>query len=221
MKSISAKRAIVAAALALLAGLLLSPRGTTHAQTANSVGGQAFGTLVQTPTALLGQSPLATLPGPGMADASAASVGVPGVLTANTLQSIATGAVGENASSAQSSAVLSNVSILNGLITANAVRGLASSASNGTTASSNGAGSGFAGLVVGGVAVGDSPAPNQQIALPGVGSVTLNEQSTRGDGRTSSGLTVNMIHVRLVNLLGAPAGDIIAGSAASDAAFVR
>jgi hypothetical protein len=75
---------------------------------------------------------------------------------------------------------------------------------------------------VNGIAVGDSPAPNQQIALPGVGTVTLNEQTPRGNGQTTSGLTVNMIHVRLTDLLtGAQTGEIIVGNAQSDAAFVR
>ena len=86
----------------------------------------------------------------------------------------------------------------------------------------NGAGSGFAGLLVNGIAVGDSPPPNQQIALPGIGTVTVNEQTPRGNGQTTSGLTVNMIHVRLIDFLtGAPTGEIVVGSAQSDAAFVR
>jgi hypothetical protein len=222
MTSVSAKAAGLAVASAVLVGLLHSSRSTL-AQSSNSVAGQAYGVFVQTPAASLAQSPLATLdPVTGIADAAAASVSTPGVLTAESLGSITTGVVGENAATAQSSSTLQNVSILGGAITAKLVSGLASSASNGITATSNGTGSGFAGLLVNGIAVGDSPAPNEQIALPGVGTVTLNEQTPRGNGQTTSGLTVNMIHVRLINLLtGATTGEIIVGSAQSDAAFVR
>lgn len=223
MASNAAKAVSGAAAVALLAGLVLDVRGTL-AQSSNSIGGDAFGAFVQTATASLARSPLATLdPATGMADAAAASVSALGVLAAESLASITTGVIGENAASAQSSSTLQNVNILNGLITAKAVRGLASSASNGSTATSNAAGSGVVGLVVNGIALADgAPAPNSQIAVPGVGTVTLNEQFRRGDGRTTSGLTVNVIHVRLKDALtGAQTGEIIVGAAASDAAFAR
>jgi len=78
---------------------------------------------------------------------------------------------------------------------------------------------------------GDSPiAPNMNISLPGVGYVVLNEQVPSGDGVSSSGLTVNMIHVYLQNLVGGilnpltgqiiggtlqTTGEIIVGSATS------
>ena len=223
MTSISPKAAGLAIGFALLAGLVVSSGPTTLAQSSNSIAGQAYGASVQTPTASMAPSPIATLnPASGMADAAAASVGVPGVLTADSLGSISTGVVGENAATSQSSSTLQNVNILGGVITAKLVSGLASSASNGISAVSNATGSGFAGLLVNGIAVGDSPAPNQQIALPGVGTVTLNEQTPRGNGQTTSGLTVNMIHVRLTDLLtGAQTGEIIVGNAQSDAAFVR
>src|SRR3989454_8239447 len=60
-------------------------------------------------------------------------------------------------------------------------------------------------LVVASVPVtsGDAAvAPNTNISLPGVGYVVLNEQIPSGDGVTSSGLTVNMIHVYLQSLIG-------------------
>jgi hypothetical protein len=223
MTSISAKGASVAAVLVLLYSLVLMPGDTTVAQSSNSVGGQAYGAFVQTRIGSLAQSPLATLdPAAGIADASAASLVVTGVVAAQSLDSITTGVVGENAASAQSSSALQSVNILNGLITADAVAGLASSASNGIAATSNGAGSQFVNLLVNGAAIGDSPEPNRQIALPGVGTVTLNEQTLRGDGRTASGLTVNMIHVTLNDALtGAKTGEIIVGSARSDAVFIR
>jgi len=66
--------------------------------------------------------------------------------------------------------------------------------------------------------------------LPGVGYVVLNEQIPTGDGVTSSGLTVNMIHVYLQSITGGivdpltgqgiggittTTGEIIVGSATS------
>ena len=68
-----------------------------------------------------------------------------------------------------------------------------------------------------GVQVSD-PAPNTRMDLPGVGYVVLNEQIPTGDGVTSSGITVNMIHVVLqqVGLGGVQTtGNIVVGSASS------
>jgi hypothetical protein len=58
-------------------------------------------------------------------------------------------------------------------------------------------------------------APNTRINLSGVGYVVLNEQIRSGDGVSTSGLRVNMIHVYLKNLLGGSAGEIVVGSAKS------
>ena len=72
--------------------------------------------------------------------------------------------------------------------------------------------------------------PNTRVDLPGVGYAILNEQVPAGDGVTSAGLTVNMIHVYLQSLVGGilnpltglisggslqTTGEIIVGSAAS------
>ena len=62
------------------------------------------------------------------------------------------------------------------------------------------------------------PAPNTRMDLPGVGYVVFNEQIPTGDGVTSSGITVNMIHVVLqqLGLFGyETTGEIIVGSASS------
>lgn len=222
MVSISAKTAGRSVAAVLL-GALTVTMPPSRAQSSNSATGDAYGAFVQTATASLARAPFATMDATGMGDAAAAAVNVAGVLAAESLDSVTTGVVGENAASAQSGSTLQNVNILGGLITAQLVSAQSSSASNGSAASSNADGSTFAGLLVGGVAIADgTPAPNSQIALPGVGTVTLNEQISRGDGRTTSGLTVNMIHVRLKDALtGAQTGEIIVGAAGSHAAFVK
>ena len=125
--------------------------------------------------------------------------------------------------------------ILNGLITADeVVANVMSSASEGG-AFSSADGSTFTNLAIAGVGSlsGDSPiAPNTNISLPGVGYVVLNEQIPSGDGVSSSGLTVNMIHVYMQSLIGGgctplgcvpgvptTAGEIIVGSATSSVAM--
>ena len=222
MTGISAK-AVARAGAAVLLGALTVNMPSSRAQASNSATGDAYGAFVQTATGSLARAPLATMDPTGMGDASAPGVNVAGVLAAESLDSVTTGVVGENAASAQSGSTLQNVNILGGLITAQLVSGQSSSASNGSSASSNADGSTLAGLIVGGVAIADGiPTPNSQIALPGVGTVTLNEQIARGNGLTTSGLTVNMIHVRLKDVLtGVQTGEIIVGAADSDASFIR
>jgi hypothetical protein len=118
-------------------GLLLTFSPGETAQTSKSVAGGASGAAVKTATATLAPTPSAVLPaGGGRGDAEAASVSVPGLLGANALSSSATGGVGENAASAQGVTGVSDVNILNGLITATSVVALASSRSNGRNATS-------------------------------------------------------------------------------------
>jgi len=96
---------------------------------------------------------------------------------------------------------------------------MASSASNGATASSNWEGSTLVDFIVNGVPMGNvTPAPNTPIDIPGVAAVILNEQTPSGDGISRSGLVVNMIHVRVGGLF---PGDIIIASAQSDVTFSR
>jgi hypothetical protein len=107
-----------------------------------------------------------------------------------------------------STAETANVSVLNGLVTASAVRGVATARASGSASSFGSLGSAFKDLAVQGVAVNDVT-PNTRIDLPaalyGPGSyVLLYERigSTSGPrpGQTSEGtyaadLAVNMIHI--------------------------
>lgn len=229
MKHVSKRILGGVAALGLLAGLVLAVPAS-----AQTVSGEAYGAYVSTPTASLSKSPLATLPSvsPGdgaMANAEADAVSASGALQSNLLTSVATGAAGAGKVSSQSVATVADVSILSGLITAEHVVGVASSYVSGSTGASDASGSTFEDLRVNGVAVtfGDGTvAPNTRINLPGVGYVVLNEQARTGNGFSSSGMTVNMIHVVLestvTDLLGGTTtvktGEIIVGSAKSYAA---
>jgi hypothetical protein len=194
------------------------------AQAANNVTGQATGTFAATPLGSLASVPLVTLPADGgMATGEQAGVDVIGVLQAQGLAAVTSGVIGENASSAQSLATASDVSILNGVVTAKGVTAMASSASNGIQATSTDAGSTIVDLVVNGVSMGVvSPAPNTTINVPAVGTVILNEQVATGGGVTDKGLGVTMIHVILKDpLTGVKTGDIVVGSASSYTNFVR
>jgi len=201
------RRAILIAGLALPISWTV---GSVAAQTARS-----FGVQVSTPT-INQTASSAVLPlGGDQAQSSSQSIAIGGLATAQDAFAIVNGDADPTyGSTAVSSATLGAVNLLNGLITADGVVAVASSWT-GTVTGSDGEGSSLANLVVNGVSVAD-PAPNTTLALPGVGYVILNEQIPTGDGVTSSGFTVNMIHVVLQNALtGVRTGEIIVGSASS------
>src|SRR5213079_2460280 len=224
------------AVLGLVVGLVA---GLAAAGSAQSVGGQAYSTYVNTPLGSSGQSPLAVLPAVSgtdgaVADAEGSALNVAGALSGDFLNSITSGQIGPAEAGAQSTSSAASVNILNGLITADEVVANVTSSAGQSGAFSNADGSTFTNLTVAGVPVtsGDAAvAPNTSATLPGVGNVVLNEQIPSGDGVTSSGLTVNMIHVYLQSLTGATCvlgvctpgaltntGEIIVGSATSGVA---
>ena len=210
------------AALGLVVGLVA---GLAAAGSAQSVGGQAYSTYVNTPLGSSGQSPLAVLPAVSgtdgaEADAEGGALNVAGALSGDFLNSITSGQIGPAEAGAQSTSSAASVNILNGLITADEVVANVTSSAGQSGALSDAAGSTFTNLSVAGQSFsGDQAvAPNTNVSLPGVGYVVLNEQIPTGDGVTSSGLTVNMIHVYLQNFVAGiptPAGEIIVGSATS------
>ncbi len=133
------------------------------------------------------------------------------------------GAVSTHTGSQQSGSTLSSqtttqtagFSLAGGLVQATAVSNVATTSFDGTryyrTASTT-----LAGLRIGGLAMPVLPLPNTKIAVPGVGSVTLNAQSTS----TMYGaryITVNAVVLRVsaTNLIGMPAGKVIIGYAQS------
>lgn len=185
--------------------------GALHAQAA--VSGQALGVAVRTLATNL-QSGQVTLPfGGGFVAADVDALSAPEV-GVDALTTMTSGATDVQASTAQSTAHLENVTVLNGLITAETVIAATSSWVSGA-AGSNSLGSSFTNLAVNGVPLGIGdylPAPNTRVNLPGVGYVVLNEQIASG----AAGITVNMIHVVLQNALtGLTTGEIIVASAFS------
>ena len=203
---ILSRTALVAGALAILGAAPVAAQTTTARGVAAVV--HTAGVSQQLASAMLPTYG-------GVSSASLDAAGVPGMLNASALNTITTGMLDTRTTTAQTTSGLGAVEVLNGLIRAEQVLAVASSYVNDRGAASDATGSTLLGLVVAGQSFGSTPAPNTRIALPGVGHVVLNEQNTTGNGSTTSGITVNMIHVVLTSPLGTKTGEIIVGTASS------
>jgi hypothetical protein len=214
------------AAMGLLVGVTTENARAWNFAPANSVSGEAFGVSVKASVSgaevTVGPTPHVVLPPDGgMVSDRLLRIAVPNVATSNTLEVVTTGSIGAGTATAQSSATVEQLNLLNGAVTARLVVAMSSSTANGSTASSTGGGSTLIGLSINGSAPVDvTPSPNTTIAIPG-GAVILNEQVLEGDGVHTSAITVNMIHATLHDpLTGAITADIIVASAHSDVNFV-
>jgi len=208
--------AVSLAAIGLLAG------ATTTSTHASSVSGEAFGVFVNAAGVRVGPTPHVVLPPDGgMVSDRLLGIAVPNAAASSTLEVVTTGSIGPHSASAQSSATVEVLHVLNDLVKATAVVAVSSSTADGSTATSSSEGSTILGLSINGSELGDvTPPPNTQIAIP-FGTVTLNEQIRSGDGVHTSALTVNMIHVVLTDsLTGTITADIVVSSAHSDVNFV-
>src|SRR3989449_7257995 len=110
------------AVLGLVVGLTA---GFAVAGVAQSVGGQAYSTYVNTPVGYSGPSPLAVLPAisgtdGAEADAQGSTQTIAGALSSDFLNSITSGEIGTGEAGAQSTASAASINILNGLVTAGA-----------------------------------------------------------------------------------------------------
>lgn len=206
----------------LLGTVLLLAASFPEPVDGQSVTGRAYGVYATTLSGSVTQSPMAVLPSISGTDgdvaaAQADALTVGGVLSTSFLRSITSGALGTPGATAQSVATTGVTTILNGLITAQSITAVAASHRTSSGAVSSAAGSSIADLIVAGshLTTGDGIVPpNTRVDLPGVGYVVVNEQISSGDGVTSTGLTVNMLHVYLQSPLG-NTGEIIIGSATS------
>ncbi|HSU64356.1 MAG TPA: choice-of-anchor P family protein [Burkholderiales bacterium] len=206
--------------VSLAATGLLVGATNTHA---NSVSGEAFGVSVNVAEIKVGPTPHVVLPPDGgMVSDRLLRIAVPNVATSGTLEVVTTGSIGPSTATAQSSATVEGVNLLNGLVTARVVVAMSSSTANGSTATSTGEGSALIGFSINGSSPTDvTPSPNTSISLAAGITVILNEQIASGDGVHTSALTVNMIHVVFNDqLTGAITGDIVVSSAHSDVNFV-
>lgn len=122
--------------------------------------------------------------------------------------------------SSQASETIQHLDILHGLIYADLLKAVAHSELTGTSANSNDAGTIFGNLRIAGQPIRTDVAPNTTIDLANLGYVVLNEQSQTRNDADRTGISINMIDVRvtLANALRLPIGtQIIIGHASSDA----
>src|SRR2546428_2767685 len=109
--------------LAVLGVVVGLTAGFAVAGVAQSVGGQAYSTYVNTPVGYSGPSPLAVLPAisgtdGAEADAQGSTQTIAGALSSDFLNSITSGEIGTGEAGAPSTASAASIKILNGLITA-------------------------------------------------------------------------------------------------------
>jgi hypothetical protein len=145
---------------------------------------------------------------------TAAGVNLPPLVTGGATNTTASSSV---TVTAQATSDVVSVNLLAGLISAQEIKSVST-----TNLDSNGfhlsaAGSSFTNLIVLGIPINGLPAPNTQIGLPGIGTVTLNEQIPFTNNIEGQ-LVVNMLHLRVdtVNVLGIPVGtEVILSSSTS------
>ena len=197
---------------------------TLNCPQTKSVSGEAFTALVK---GNLGGQQLAetkigdaVLPATGGSDSDTTTANVPGVVSSTTASNTTSGSLTPTPN-ATSRSVTQGVSLFNGAITADLLDVQATSAANGTTASTNFAVK-LANLKIGATTVDTNPSPNTQFVVPLGGntlvSVIVNEQVKSGNNSTDTAGTVNALHARVFvgNVL---TGEVIVASAHSDAHF--
>jgi hypothetical protein len=159
---------------------------------------------------------------PASVQNSVASIDLgPIVTTSETANDTVASMYDSTSAAVQSVSTVQGLSVLGGAITATALEAVANSTASGKTASSNGKGSTFVDLVVNGHAIGGTPEPNTRIEIPGIGVVTLNEQTVRQGPGVASSIDVEMIDVRVTtaNSFGLPVGaEVVVAHAASNIA---
>ena len=194
---------VVAAAL-LVAGALPA--------SAASGDGSAYGASVT--LTLLGvgpitAGPLAAASTDGPTEDSLATANVPGVLSAGLINTSAT--LDETTGQVDSSASTADPAV--GVLgPANTIRATLVEATCTATRTGNSGASTLADAQLGSLGTVDAnPAANTTIDVPGVASITINEQIDNDDGS----LTVNAIHIRLLggSLASVGSGDVIISSA--------
>ncbi len=135
---------------------------------------------------------------------SVTNLDVPILLSIGTITNTAFGGTQGKASVASTSSTASNVSLLAGLVTATSIAAFAQESSTGGMDTPSTAGSGFAGLAIGGVPVDPNTPPNTSLSLPGIGNVIINEQLLAA----KSAVQVNGLHITVTqqNILGLAVG---------------
>ncbi len=221
-KSSSARRGFIATlGLALLVTLTTTAAFAGPVQTvlyqASAYGTSAF----VGSTIIVGQTGVASLQVPcgtnndnEIVDGSGVGLNLYPIVTGG---AVTTTATSSPTMTAQATASTANISLLGGLITAQALNAVSTTSLTGSGFQVSAAGSTFTNLLIAGIPY-NNPAPNTNINLLGLGNVVLNEQTSSITG-TQGQLTVNMIDIHITvagNLLGLQVGtEIIVSNATS------
>jgi hypothetical protein len=193
LRRLRARRLVLTLGAAAAALVLVTPAASNII----AVGGGAIGVSV-TGLASLSPTPSVPLPpgGGGPFTATAASVNLLGVLTTGVLAVGTQGSLGATGS-AQSSSTVQNVNVPIGfpaLVTAQVVQTSCTSQTSGSTGSTA-----LTNAFVAGVPVSASPTLNTTITVIGVATVVLNQQTGSPGPGTTTSITVNGIHVTLLD----------------------
>jgi hypothetical protein len=199
--------------------------GTTAPTASGELGYQATGygsTVTISGAVQSGKSALATLGCTSTAGIThsneATSVGVNGLLSTGTVTAQAQSEATATGDASVGSSDIENVSLLGGLVSANAINTVSTTSYDSSTGklSISAAGTQFTGLSVLGLPVSSDPAADTKLTLPGVGYVELNQQSGQAYSRTGR-LAVTGLHlVVTANTSLAPVGtNIVVGFANS------
>jgi len=200
-----------AVALVGAAAIAVAMSGTASADVeADGGGAQGASAQVTVPvvgTVTLPPTPEVTLPVTGgTLQNQVAGLSIPGAASADVLSVASQGTTGPGGS-VSSQAEVAGANVADDTVTASVINSSCLSNESGSTGTS-----GLANANVAGVPVDANPPANTVIPAPGIGSVTLNEQTTADNPAAgSTKITVNAVHVRLDGLAGA--GDVIISQA--------
>ena len=135
------------------------------------------------------------------------STTVPGVLATDVVLSELYGSISPSLVIGRASSKLVNVNLLNGLLTADVIRGVATSRLTGAGGTTSFEGSKFVDLRVLGIAIGDNVARNTVVVIPGLGLLTLYATSSdSGNRHAEASVFMVILNVTLPNTLGIPVG---------------
>ncbi len=137
---------------------------------------------------------------------TAGALNIPGVASAVSQQATAFGGTIGAALVTKTTSTISDISLLGGLIKADALSAVAQVSRTGNISTSSAPGSGLTGLTVAGVPVPASAAPNLKLSVPGVGYVIANEQTMSGSPEGKMEVIGLDVNVTQANLLGLPVG---------------
>jgi hypothetical protein len=189
-------------AAVVMAGTLVAQSPAASAATLeNGFGANAYGTELNVAGLVTsGRSALSSLGCTSQVGVthtnSVASVGAPPLLTSGTVSTSATTQATATGVASTATSSIQDVSLLGGVVTVGALTSESTTSQNTTTGkfSVSSAGTHFASLTVLGLPILVQPGPNTEIALPGIGSVILNQQKSHVS-KNAANLTVIAIHI--------------------------